>query len=192
MALRTASQTQLQPEHYQNLQVCHIPRASSLIQCYFCLHWIVNCPVVNPSSAAAAAKSPPTIGGHNLTSSRGMPSFTDFSMRHPASPYNMSMSFGHGTFAATAMSVPAIAPTADAPTLTLAELFFRGEQSAMLTEHCRLLMNVGTCLYGILSYAVYKYRFGVCASIILLRILSASPAHSSSYTTHTPLIHSIL
>ena len=127
VTLRTASQTHLNPDHYQNLQVSHIPRASSLIQCYFCLHWIVNRPVVNPSPTVAA-KSPPAAAVGLSASRGGMPSFADFSMRHPASPYNMS--FGHGSFAAAAAAAAALsapATAAEMHTITLAELFFNGK-----------------------------------------------------------------
>ena len=82
-------------------------------------------------TVAGAAKSPPSAV--NLSASRGgMPSFADFSMRHPASPYNLSMSFGHGTFAAAAaaaaaLSAPATNAASDVHNITLAELFFNGK-----------------------------------------------------------------
>ena len=88
-------------------------------------------PAPAPGAGAVATKSPPT--GVNMSASRGgMPSFADFSLRHPGSPYNLSMSFGHGTFAAAAAAAAAIsAPVnaiSDHHTVTLAELFFNGRR----------------------------------------------------------------
>ena len=88
-------------------------------------------PAPNSGAGAASTKSPPT--GVNMSTSRGgIPSFADFSLRHPGSPYNLSMSFGHGTFAAAAAAAAVMSTssaTSDHHTVTLAELFFNGKKS---------------------------------------------------------------